>query len=77
MIFPAAGNRKKNYNNNYNEKKNGAENLIGLLPRLYCEKDLYCNVGNNIARNKEEGNGIVLQDRCSWLRNCIAIQLVG
>ena len=50
----------------YNEKTNLSKkkNLIGLLPRLYCEEDLYCNVGNSIARNKEEGNGIVLQDRC-------------
>ena len=36
-------------------KKNGAENLIGLLPRLYCEKDLDCKVGNCIASNRREG----------------------
>ena len=34
--------------------------------QLYCEKFLYCNVGKSIARNKEEGNGIVLQGGC-WL----------
>ena len=40
MIFPAAGNRKKNKNNNYNEKKNGAD-LEGLLPKSYCE-EIFC-----------------------------------
>ena len=34
--------------------------------QLYCEKFLYCNVGKSIARNKEEGNGIVLLGGC-WL----------
>ena len=50
-----------------NKKKNCAENLIRLLPRLYSEEDLYFNEENRIARNKEEGNGIVLQYRAAGM----------
>ena len=52
--------------------KNEKKILSGKIELGYCP--------NNIVRNflycKVQGR-IVLQDRYSWLRNCIAIQLVG
>ena len=56
---------------NYNEKKE-KKNLCRKIELDYCpnnivRKFLYCKVQGRI----------VLQDWCSWLRNCIAIQLVG
>ena len=41
VIFRASGNRKKNKNNNYNERKKNGADLERLLPKSYCE-EIFC-----------------------------------
>ena len=70
------------------KKKNSAETIFGLLPKLYCEKkncipmmELYCNRGGLAARRLENFIAIQLlycDQECIaagwWLgTNCIAI----
>ena len=63
--------KKYIYNEKMKKKKICAENLIGLLPRLYCEKGfLYCSWLIYIAIGRLEcwivlqPKGVVLQNLC-------------
>ena len=36
-----------------NEKKNDAGTVFGPLPKLYCEKDLYCTIKIVLQESEE------------------------
>ena len=58
------------------KKKFGAEIWKGYCPNRNVRGGLYCNTRFVLQPRWLVQGRIVLQDGCSWLRNCIAIQFI-